>query len=445
MKQALRFPRPPLALLVAAIAGVGASDAASAQELAAPDSVHLRELQAAASAHDARAEQIDLLVSQTQLRLRSLALEGLPSFRLHGQGQYQSDVASIPFELPGGQKPPRPPNDTYDAHLALRQSLYDPSRRPRRALEEARLAESHAGVRASLYDLRRRVNEAFFAVLLLGAQAAEVDAALAGLRAQLTLVEARVAEGAALPSEAATLQREVLRRLQMADGLRSQEDASRAVLAALSGRAIPESVPLAMPSLAAAVAAARQSLAGFAGRPEMERFERGREVLEQRADVIAARERPQVSAFGRSGYGRPGLNPLASEFDSYWLGGVQVEWTPWSWGATDNERQELALQREILRSEEEALADEIRRGAISELATIDRLGEAIERDLQIIDLSDDILAETRVRFGEGVVTSAELVEREAELLQARLDLVQHRIELAHARARFLTLTGRELP
>ena len=60
-------------------------------------------------------------------------------------------------------------------------------------------------------------------------------------------------------------------------------------------------------------------------------------------------------------------------------------------------------------------------------------------------MSEEILAETRLRFDEAVVTSAELVDRETDLLEARLALIAHRLELAHARARFLTLIGYELP
>lgn len=435
--------RPFLACCL--LAGSAQAGQAPAQEAPTGDTLHLADLQEAARERDPRVEQVELLARQTDLRLRNLSAERLPSMRLHGQAQYQSDVVSIPFELPGGQQPPLPPRDTYDAHLALQQNLYDPTHDARRGLERARLEESRAGVRAALYELRGRVNEAYFAALLLDAQGAEVEAGLAALREQMELAQARVEEGAALPSESATLQREILRRGQLADELRAAEGAYRDVLADLSGLPVSGGAPLALPQLAGAVAAARTSLEAFPGRPETQRFARGREVLEQRGAAIVARERPRISAFGRGGYGRPGLNPLARNFDSYWLGGLQVEWTPWSWGATDNERQELRLQSEILRSEEAAFVEQIQRGAITELATIDRLERSLERDAEIIALSEEILAETRLRFGEGVITSAELVEREAELLQARLDLVAHRTELAHARARFLTLTGHALP
>ena len=44
-------------------------------------------------------------------------------------------------------------------------------------------------------------------------------------------------------------------------------------------------------------------------RPEYEQFARSRDVLARQEVSLGARDRPQVSAFGRGGYGRPGLNP----------------------------------------------------------------------------------------------------------------------------------------
>ena len=432
-----------LALALLAIVAPGAP--AGAQARPPGDTLGLAQLQADALRTDPRAEQLELLGAQTDLRLETLEAERLPSLEIHGQGQYQSDVPSVPIELPGGMTPPIPHKDTYDAYASIRQSLYDPSIGPRRQVEAARLAESRARVDAALYDLRRRVNEAFFSTLLLAAQASEVDAAIVSLQAQLEVAERRVADGAALPSEAATLRREILRRGQLREELRAAEAASRQVLAELVGRPLAEGTVLVPPDLAAIVAETRSSLNGFEDRPEMERFARSRELLDVQMGVIGARDQPRISAFGRGGYGRPGLNPLSTAFDNYWLGGVQLDWSPWSWGATTNERQELRLQQVILASEQAAFAEELRRGVITELATIDRLAGALQGDEEIISLSEEILAETRLRFDEAVVTSAELVDRETDLLEARLALIAHRLELAHARARFLTLIGHELP
>jgi outer membrane protein TolC len=186
------------------------------------------------------------------------------------------------------------------------------------------------------------------------------------------------------------------------------------------------------------------SLDGLRARPEYEHYANSREVLDRQQKSVSARSLPRVSAYGRAGYGQPGLNPLGSGFDTYWLTGVQVEWTPWTWGSTQREREVLALQQQVVASEEAAFTDALLRAAATELAGIDRLERALVSDDAIIALREQILHETRLRFDEHVITASEYVDRETDVLDARLARVAHRVELARTRARFLTLTGVEI-
>src|SRR5690606_9944213 len=150
----------------------------------------------------------------------------------------------------------------------------------------------------------------------------------------------------------------------------------------------------------------RTELGDLRERPEYDRFERSHEVLEQQKLTIIAQERPRLSAFGRAGYGRPGLNPLGREFDSYWLAGLQVEWSPWNWGRGDREREEIALQQRVLETEEAAFRESLLRGTQADLAAMDRLTASSQVDDQIVALREDILRETTLRFAEGVIGSA---------------------------------------
>jgi outer membrane protein TolC len=435
---------PVLALLtIIALGGAGVPSPASGQT--AVDTLRLGALHEAAVASDPRGEQIDLLAAQADLRLRNLAAGRLPSLTVQGQSQYQSDVITFPFQLPGGGSPPVPPKDTYDAQLAVRQRLYDATTGAQRAVERARLAEEQAQVRAALHERRQAVNDAYFAVLRLRAQQGEIESAVTDLEARLGLARERVEQGAALPSEAETIQAELLRRRQSLDQLASEEGATRAVLEDLTGRSIASGASLGLPALADEVAAARAAVGELRERPEYERFARGRERVERQRAAVGAAERPRVSAYGRAGYGRPGLDPLSIDFDSYWLAGVQLEWAPWRWGTAERDREVLSIQQRILDTEEASFADAIERAAVRELANIDRLERTLASDEGIVGLRQAIVAEARLRYAEGVITSAEYVDRETDLLDARLARIAHDVELAHARARFLTLLGVEIP
>jgi len=412
-----------------------------AQQSAAPDSLRLGDLQNRAVQHDPRTRQLDLLSSQSALRMQDIDASRLPVIGANAQGQYQSQVVTLPLQLPKGLSVPVPAHDTYDAHVGAQQPIYDPTVSARRDVERAQLAASEAGVQASTFALRQNVNDAYFSALLQQAQRAEQESAITDLEARRKVAASRVAQGSALPSETDMLDAELLRRRQAVAQLAASRDAALGVLNDLTGQKITSADALVLPDLGAEVARARQSVDTLRARPEYEQFARTRDVLAQQQVSLGAADLPRVSAFGRAGYGRPGLNPLAQEFSNYWLAGVQVEWTPWNWGTTRRDREVLALQRQIVATNEAAFTQSVRRAIAHDVASIDQLAQTLVDDDTIVALREKILRETGYRFSEGVITSAEYVDRETDLLDARLSRATHRVQLAQARANFLTSLG----
>ena len=407
------------------------------------DSLQLPALYAAAAQRDPRQRQLQLQAAQTELRLRNIAAERFPIVSAEGQAQYQSDVTTVPTGL-GGLRPVSPPHDTYDARVVAQEPIYDPTRAPRRAVERAQLTEVQAQVRTTLFTLRPEVNEAFFAAAALQERMVQIEATIADLEARQREAGARVREGASLPSDTSSLDAVILQRRQDVAELRANRRAALARLAQIVGRDLDENNALALPDVAAAAAQARASLPDLRARPEYLEFAGTRERIARQSDVVAARDRPRVSAFARAGYGKPGLNQLSNTFDSYWLTGVQVQWTPWTWGAIDREREALTLQQQIVAANEAAFTEALRRAVQADIANIERLEGALVLDDRIIALRDGIEREARVRLQEGVITSAEYADRNTELLQARLARASHVVELTQSRTRFLTTLGLEV-
>jgi outer membrane protein TolC len=288
------------------------------------------------------------------------------------------------------------------------------------------------------------VNEAFFTAALLQEQRGALAASIDDLEARLRETASRVREGAALAGEAAAVEASLLRSRPQADELRATRAAALARLSRLTGRSIGLEAATSLPDLAAEVAEARSALDAQRARPEYEQFDRARDRATRQQDVAAASERPQLSAFGRVGYGRPGLNFINDRGETYALGGVQLQWKAWTWGAPARERDALSIQREIVTAEESAFTSGLRRAIENDLASIDRLRGALASDDRILELRDAIDRAARARLREGATTASDYLDRRTEWLTAQFDRARHRVELAQAQAHLLTTLGLEV-
>jgi outer membrane protein TolC len=123
---------------------------------------------------------------------------------------------------------------------------------------------------------------------------------------------------------------------------------------------------------------------------------------------------------------------------------VQLQWTPWSWGSSARDRQVAELQRQIVTTEEQAFTQQLERAIEQDIASIDRLQRALAEDDEIIALRESILSETRSRYRESVITSAEYVDRQTDVLSARVARALHRVELSQARTHLRTTLGMEV-
>lgn len=433
-----------VASLVALVLALGAVGSLPAVAVAQSDSLRLGALHAEALRLDPRQQQLRLQQTAAELRLRSIGAERLPALSVNGQAQYQSAVTKIAAPIPGIAFP-TPPHDTYDARVSAEQALFDPAIAPRRATERARLAESQAQVRTTLFSLRQEIDEAFFTAVALQQRIAVIDGTISDLAAHLREVGVRFREGAATPGDTATVAATMLQRRQDRLQLDADRVAALSRLSALIGRPVDARQTLALPDLATPADVAARSLDTLRARPEYEQFKATRERLASQEAVVTAQDRPRISAFGRVGYGRPGLDLLSTSFQPYWLTGVQLRWTPWRWGTTDRDRELLEIEREIATTNETAFARGLQRAVQPSLAVISRRDSTLALDDRIIALRESVVREAASQLREGVITAATYVDRSTELLTARLQRIQHRVELEQARATFLNTLGVEVP
>jgi outer membrane protein TolC len=418
-------------LRVVSVSVFGVSAIVQAQ--AAPDTLRLERLYPLAEAADARSPQAALLRQQTQARREIIRTERLPAVNGTAVAQYLSDVASL-GALPGlGAAGPL--QHQYDANVSVRQSLIDPTRKSRDRIEAARLAESEQALTASLYTQRQQVNDAFFAALERGVQRQLLAASVRELQERQRLAALRVTNGAALQSELLALEAELVKRQQAIAETATEERVARTQLALLIGRPVSDSAVLQHSDTRPVLPALTEA------RPEFAQFAASRAVLAQRATLVDASLRPRVALVSRVGYGRPGLNALGREFDTYYSIGVQLDWSPWNWGGAQREREALAIAGEMVASNERAFRQSLARAAEGDASRVATLTALLRDDDRIVDLRAQLLHEARTRFDEGELTAAEFVTRSIDLLSAQLDRDTRRVRRAAVVARYLTTIG----
>ena len=322
--------------------------------------------------------------------------------------------------------------------------MFDATLDAQSALERSQLAEQQARVRTALFGLRQQVNDAFFAAAALQARAGALAATVADLQARLDEINARVAQGTALPAEAAAIEATLLQRRQDEDELRTNREAALARLAILIGQPLRDGDVLPLPNVAETVARAQQASAAVAVASRVRAVRPHPRPSRQAGGADVAQERPRVWTFGRVGYGLPGLNFIESQWEVYGFGGVRVQWKAWTWGAAAREREALAIGQQIVAADQAAFDRGLLESTAVDRASIDRLQHALAVDERIVALREQVARSTQIRLQEGVVTASEYLDRQAELLQARFARAGHEVELAQASARLLTTLGLEV-
>lgn len=410
----------------------------------AQDSLTLTWVHARAAAADPRGGQTDLLATASEQRTAVLRNARLPQLALRAQATHQSDVTRV--NVPGANITP-PPRDRWQAVVQADQLLFDGGLvNGRVALESARLLEQQAGVRVAQYALRGEAEAAFFGAWLLQERQVELDAVTLDLASRLGEIRARVREGIALPRDTAAIEAERLTVVRRRAETDAQRQAAIAVLSRITDTTLAASVHLADPRLSDAVdAIAAGALDTLRARPEFAQLQAVQQRLDREVALLAAENRPTLSAFAEGGVGRPGLNQFEPDPAAFWQGGVRFTWRPWTWGSAERSAGALRTQAEVVAADALALAARLSRAVEADLAMIRHLREGFADDARLIALREEIEAAAKAELAEGIITAARYVEARTDLAEARLAERRHRAELVRAEAAFLTTLGIALP
>lgn len=367
-------------------------------------------------------KQYDLVEQSRRFTVENAAKAWLPQAVVSGTASYQSDVTTIPVDIPGVDIPTLS-KDQYDVNITVSQQVYDGG-----AVSSAkRLAEAQGDVgreqvSVAMYDVNRRIDELFFGILVLDEQLKQVGVLQNDLSLSLASVEAMVKGGTANQTDVDAVKVEQVKARQRETSLLTQHNTYKKMLSTFIGKEIGGGDTLVKP-----MPPVLQN--GANSRPELALYAAQERLLDARLKSLNVALRPNVGLFARGGYGNPGLNMLKDDFDAYYKVGVTLSWNFGSLYTWANDRRNIDIERQTVQSERDAFLFNTRLQTEMQSGAVDNLREQLRQDDEIITLRRRIREKAELRVANGTETVNEMLRDINAVSDAQLGKRLHEIQL----------------
>ena len=367
-------------------------------------------------------KQYNLVEQSRRFTVENAAKAWLPKAVVSGTASYQSDVTTIPIDIPGVDIPTLS-KDQYDVNITVSQQVYDGG-----AVSSAkRLAEAQGDVgreqvSVAMYDVNRRIDELFFGILVLDEQIGQVAVLQEDLSLSLASVKAMVKGGIANQTDVDAVMVELVKAKQKGTSLLTQRNTYLKMLSTFIGKDIGDGDTLVKPT-----PPVLQN--GANSRPELALYAAQERLLDARLKSLNVALRPNVGLFARGGYGNPGLNMLKDDFDAYYKVGVTLSWNFGSLYTRANDRRNIDIERQTVQSERDAFLFNTRLQTEMQSGAVDNLREQLRQDDEIITLRRRIRDKAELRVVNGTETVNEMLRDINAVIDAQLGKRLHEIQL----------------
>jgi outer membrane protein TolC len=371
-----------------------------------------------------------------ELKNENNATSLLPQLTLNGQATYQSDVTKIAISIPN-MHIPTVDKDQYKIYLDLRQTIWDGGlSKARELINASENAGNQQQVEVELYQLKENVNRFFFTSFLIQENLNILEQKTQVLGERRKMMESAVKNGMMLSSELDQLLADLIKTQQTILELKSNRETVLSALAIMTGKPAEQLQSLKLDNSAIAVDQPIQ-------RPEINLFARQAELLDANAEMLKKQRNPKLFGFGQAGYGKPGLNMLNSEFDTYYLVGVGFNWNVLDWKNTQRQRQVLKLQQEIVQTKQESFLRNIDIASDQQNKQIAQLSELLRTDEELIRVRQRITKTSSSKLENGSITMADYIQDLNAETSAKLTLETHRIQLKEAQVKLSNIKGNQ--
>ena len=346
-------------------------------------------------------KQRELIEKSKDYSVQNAGKGYFPQLNINGQASYQSAVTQIPIQIPG-MNIPSLSKDQYKLYGEINQPLYDGGLVKSQKL----IQETNAGVElqkldVELYKLKERINQLFFGILMMDEQLKQVELLKKDLQSAVAKTEASIANGIAFKNNLDILKVEQLKIEQRAIEYKANRSAYLQMLGLFLNQALDVNTQLLKPQNKLA----SQNIS----RPELLLFDQQKKNVDLQNDVLRSRVLPKFNLFLQAGYGRPALNMLSNTFESYYIGGLRLNWSLSGLYTLKNDKAILDLSRKNIDLQKELFIYNTNLSLKQQSAEVQKLSELLRSDDEIITLRSRIKTTSSAQLANGVISSNDYV------------------------------------
>jgi outer membrane protein TolC len=374
-------------------------------------------------------EQLPILQNNQSLArldsLEQLVLKSnyLPQLNAKAQATWQSDVTSVDIPVPAISID-EPSKEQYKVYLEINQMIWDGGRtKALRENNQLNTQLSQAEVDEAFYAIKQRVSSLFFALMLSQKQMEMTNELIATLSQKQDEIEAGVRQGVVREASKYVLEAEKLKAEQDLSNQKYQAESIVRMLNVLTGLEISAESNLEKP---------QAIIPEKINRSQLQVFELQAQSAEQGKEVLKKNRMPVINAFGQAGYGKPGLNMLLDEADTWFMVGAGVSWNIFDWNTSKRKRQQLTVQQEMIDHSREQFLYQINTEKQQYEVEIQQYQTALEKDNEIIELRKMITEDYSSQLKQGTVTSSAYIEELFKEQTAKITQRIHEIKLNQA-------------
>ena len=346
----------------------------------------------------------------------------LPQLSLEAKATYQSDVITIPLDMPGLEIPV-PDKDQYQIVAQASQIIWDGGKiAAKKEMIEAGAVVEEKTLETELYSLRERVNQLYFGILLVQEQLKQQVVMEEELQRNHDIVESYVENGIANQADLSTVKIEMLKAGQQRIQMESAQTAYLQMLSILIGNKISKETEFVKPSVS------NDNSSVIIKRPELELFSAQEATIDAQTNELKSTIMPAIGAFVQGGYGKPGLNMLQNEFDAFFLGGVKLSWNFGSLYTYKNSVRSNELKKLNIDTQRDTFTHNLNMQISQQQNEIEMYRKTMKDDEEIIRLQQQIKDAAEAKVENGAMTVSDMLKELTALEMAKQAKLLHEIQ-----------------